>query len=56
MLMCFACRVGFVAFFILFFVVLFPFIAMGKIIFGEVLESYSNTWRSVVTLITGSIG
>merc|ERR1712072_1507627 len=35
---------------------IFPFVAMGKIIFGDVLVTYRDTWRSLVTLVAASIG
>eukprot|EP00658_Telonema_sp_P-2_P015408 TRINITY_DN15924_c0_g1_i5.p1 TRINITY_DN15924_c0_g1~~TRINITY_DN15924_c0_g1_i5.p1 ORF type:complete len:620 (+),score=127.69 TRINITY_DN15924_c0_g1_i5:43-1902(+) len=39
---------GFLAFFSLYFLALFPFAAMGKIMFADVLVSYKDLWRSVV--------
>jgi len=46
----------YLAFFTLYVVVLFPFISVGRISFGNTLERYNNVWTSFVTLVTASIG
>jgi len=46
----------YMAFFCLYLVILFPFISVGRISFGNTLERYNDVWTSFVTLVTASIG
>jgi len=47
---------SFLAFFGLYLVILFPFISVGRISFGNTLQQYNNVFQSFVTLVTASIG